>query len=155
MYFVLLNPMVEWLRGQVSFLFQKWNAFSSYKEQMLTEWLAVFHRRWTFDQNFLIKHRKNCECCPQCYSLLPGPYYCYVLRFSIVKKNQQFHDFSWIGGVSVIVFVIAFFIELVFVFVFVFVIVVVFLLVRSCFLIILIKCLKGHNSQRSLFGGVL
>ena len=70
--------MVEWLRGQVSFLFQKWNAFSSYKEQMLTEWLAVFHRRWTFDQNFLIKHRKNCECCPQCYSLLPGPYYCYV-----------------------------------------------------------------------------
>ena len=39
--------------------------------------------------------------------------------------------------------------------VFVFVFVVVFLLVRSCFLIALIKCLKGQKSQRLLFEGVL
>ena len=50
-------------------------------------------------------------------------------------------------NVFVIVFVI--------VFVFVFVFVVVFLLVRSCFLITLIKCLKGQKSQRLLFEGVL
>ena len=39
--------------------------------------------------------------------------------------------------------------------VFVFVFVVVFLLVRSRFLIALIKCLKGQKSQRLLFEGVL
>ena len=33
--------------------------------------------------------------------------------------------------------------------------VIVFLLVRSCFLIALIKCLKGQKSQRLLFEGVL
>ena len=41
------------------------------------------------------------------------------------------------------------------VFVIVFVFAVVFLLVRSCFLITLIKCLKGQKSQRSLFEGIL
>ena len=46
-------------------------------------------------------------------------------------------------------------IVIVFVFVFVFVFVVVFLLVRSCFLIALIKFLKGQKSQRLLFEGVL
>ena len=39
--------------------------------------------------------------------------------------------------------------------VFVFVLVAVFLLVRSCFLIALITCLKGQKYQRSLFEGVL
>ena len=39
---------------------------------------------------------------------------------------------------------------IVIVFVFVFVFVVVFLLARSCFLITLIKCLKGQKSQRNL-----
>jgi len=45
--------------------------------------------------------------------------------------------------------------EIDYVFVFVFVFVIVFLLVRSCPLITLIKCLKGHKSLGSLFEGVL
>ena len=40
-------------------------------------------------------------------------------------------------------------------FVIVIVFVFVFLLVRSCFIITLIKCLKGHKYQRLLFQGVL
>ena len=52
---------------------------------------------------------------------------------------------------SVIVFVIVF----VTFFVFVFAFVIVFLLVRSCPLITLIKCLKGHKSLGLLFEGVL
>ena len=40
--------------------------------------------------------------------------------------------------------------DIVFVIVFVFVFVIVFFLVRSCPLIILIKCLKGHKSLGSL-----
>ena len=43
----------------------------------------------------------------------------------------------------------------VFVFVFVFVFVIVFFLVRSCLLITLIKCLKGHKSLGLLIEGVL
>ena len=43
----------------------------------------------------------------------------------------------------------------VFVNVFVFVFLVVFLLVRSCFLITLIKCPNGQKAQSSLFGGIL
>ena len=50
---------------------------------------------------------------------------------------------------SLNVFVIVFVIVIVLVFV------VVFLLVRSCFLIALIKCLKGQKYQRLLFEGVL
>ena len=45
-------------------------------------------------------------------------------------------------------------IVIVIVFVFVFVIVIVFLFVRSCLLITLITCLKGHKSLRVLFGSV-
>ena len=82
MYFVAKFSWTPWLSDCVD------KCHFYFKNEMLTQWLAVFHRRWTFDQNFLIKHRKNCECCPQCYSLLPGPYYCYVLRFSIVKKKS-------------------------------------------------------------------
>ena len=55
-------------------------------------------------------------------------------------------DFGWRLGLCVFVFVI--------VFVFVFVIVIVFLFVRSCLLITLITCLKGHKSLRVLFGSV-
>ena len=50
---------------------------------------------------------------------------------------------------SLNVFVIIFVIVIVLVFV------IVFLLVRSCFLIALIKCLKGQKSQRLLLEGVL
>ena len=53
-----------------------------------------------------------------------------------------------IWGCSPNVFII------VIVFVFVFVIVIVFLFVRSCLLITLITCLKGHKSLRVLFGSV-
>ena len=49
----------------------------------------------------------------------------------------------WRCSLNVFVFVI--------VFVFVFVFVIVFFLVRSCLLITLIKCLKGHKSIRLLF----
>ena len=51
------------------------------------------------------------------------------------------------GALNVFVFVIAF--------VFVFVFFIVFLLVRSCVLITLIKCLKGPKSQASIVEGVL
>ena len=53
------------------------------------------------------------------------------------------------------VFGIVFITVAVIVFVFVFVFVILFLLVRSCPLITLIKCLKGHKSLGSLFEGVL
>ena len=46
-------------------------------------------------------------------------------------------------------------IVIVFVFVFVFVFVIQFLLVRSCPLITLIKCIKGHKSLGLLLEGVL
>ena len=51
------------------------------------------------------------------------------------------------GIVYVIVFVIAF--------VFVFVFPIVYLLVRTCLLITLIKCLKGHKALGLLFDEVL
>ena len=47
-----------------------------------------------------------------------------------------------------------FIIVIVIVIVFVFVIVIVFLFVRSCLLITLITCLKGHKSLRVLCGSV-
>ena len=55
-----------------------------------------------------------------------------------------------LSGCSPIVTVIV----IVIVFVFVFVIVIVFLFVRSCLLITLITCLKGHKSLRVLFCSV-
>ena len=59
------------------------------------------------------------------------------------------------GSQNVFVFVIVIVIVIVIVFVFVFVIVIVFLFVRSCLLITLITCLKGHKSLGSLFSGAL
>ena len=71
----------------------------------------------------------------------------FVILFLLVWSGQV----SWVAlgrcSLNVFVFVI--------VFVYVFVLVVVFLLVRSCPLITLIKCLKGHKSLGSLFEGVL
>ena len=60
-------------------------------------------------------------------------------------RSQVSRVALWRCSLNVFVFVI------VFVFVFVFVFVIVFLLVRSCPLINLIRCLKGHKSLGSLF----
>ena len=74
---------------------------------------------------------------------------------SVVRNVINFHKGSRVARVtglmdhslrcSLIVFVI----------VIVFVYVMVFLLVRSCLVIILIKCLKGHTSVASFVKGVL
>ena len=63
------------------------------------------------------------------------------------QRSQVSRIALWRCSLNVFVFVI--------VFVFVFVFVIVFLLVRSCLLITLIKCLKGHKSLGSLFEGAL
>ena len=68
------------------------------------------------------------------------------LWYNVSKvKSLKDHSLKVFSNVFVIVVVI----------VIVFVFVVVFLLVRSCFHITMIKCLKGQKSQRSLFKGVL
>ena len=60
-----------------------------------------------------------------------------------MSQRSQFSRIApWRCSLNVFVFVI--------VIVFVFVFVIVFLLVRSCLIITLIKCLKGHKSLRSL-----
>ena len=67
---------------------------------------------------------------------------------TIVNKLTQVSRIAlWWSSLNVFVFVI--------VFVFVLVLVIGFLLVRSCLLTTLIKCLKGHKSLGSLFDGVL
>ena len=58
------------------------------------------------------------------------------------QRSQVSKIALWCSSLNVFVFVI--------VIVFVFVLVIVFLLVRSCLIITLIKCLKGHKSLRSL-----
>ena len=61
----------------------------------------------------------------------------------IYQRSQVSRIALWWSSLNVFVF------DIVFVFVFVFVIV--FFLVRSCVLITLIKCLKGHRSLASLY----
>ena len=56
----------------------------------------------------------------------------------------------WRCSLNVLVFVFVFVFVIVFVFVFAIVFVVVFLLVRLCFLITIIKCIKGHTCLGSL-----
>ena len=89
-----------------------------------------------------------CHCLYLCVCL------CHCLFFGQVMSphhSDQMFKMSQVSGIAlwrcslnVCVFVI------VFVFVFVFVFVIVFFLVRSCLLITLIKCLKGHKSLGSL-----
>ena len=63
------------------------------------------------------------------------------------KRSQVYRIALQRCSLNVFVFVIVFFFVIVFV--------IVFLLVRSCPLITLIKCLKGHKSLGSLFEGAL
>merc|ERR1719239_933826 len=63
------------------------------------------------------------------------------------QRSQVSRIALWWSSLNVVVSV--------FVFVFVFVFIIVFFLVRSCLLITLIKCLKGHKSLGSLLGGAL
>ena len=63
------------------------------------------------------------------------------------QRSQVSRIAPWRYSLNVFVFVT--------VFVFVFVFVIVFLFVRSCLLITLIKCLKGHKSLGSLLEGAL
>ena len=74
----------------------------------------------------------------QCHSLLSGHYDCHDLRFSIVRNVKKKFNFSKIGisGCSVDVFILK-------------------KNLWGCFSITLDKCLKGNNSQRSLFECVL
>ena len=69
----------------------------------------------------------------------------FVGQIMFSHHSDQMSQRSKVSNVFVIVFVI----------VFVFVFVVVFLLVRSCFLITLLKCLKVQKSQILLFEGSL
>ena len=61
------------------------------------------------------------------------------------QRSQVSRVALWWSSLNVFVSVI--------VFVFVFVFVIAFFLVRSCLLITLMKCLKGHRSLGSLFEG--
>ena len=87
-----------------------------------------------------VKHHKNCECCP-CHSLFKGHCECWDCSFqlsemqSVSQRSQVSRIVLW-GCSSIVV---------------VFVFVIVFLLVRSCFLITLIKSVEGHKSLGALF----
>ena len=73
----------------------------------------------------------------QCHSSLSGHNDCHEFRLSIVRIHQCLK-------VTRIVF------EIVVAIVVVFVFAIVFLLLRSCLLIVMNKCLKGHKPRRSL-----
>ena len=78
-----------------------------------------------------ICHR-HCLCLCLCCCLFAGSGHVFSSLWSNVSKVKSLKDWRCSLNVFIIVFV------------FVFVFVVVFLLVRSCFLITLIKCLKGQ-----------
>ena len=69
--------------------------------------------------------------------------YCQVTKI-VMDSGSQFSELLSVSQMSQVT-------RFVFVIVFVFVSVIVFLLVRSCPLITLVKCLKGHKSLGSLF----
>ena len=89
------------------------------------------------------KHCKNCECCPVSLFIVGSLW----LQCCEVLNCQKFHNFCMIALLRCSMVSSKLF--------FVFLVVVVFLLARSCFLITLSGRLKSHNSQRSLFEGVL
>ena len=91
------------------------------------------------------KHRKNCECYPVSLLIVRSQW----LSWSQVLNCLKCKQFHIPCHVSVMVSVF------VFVFVFVTVWVIVIWLVRSCIIITLIICLKGHKSLWSLFECVL
>ena len=111
------------------------------------------HIQWTQANNksswsckkIIYEHGKICECSPVSLFLAWDIFSHHTDQMS--QRSQVSGIALWRCSLNVFVFVI------VFVFVFVFVIVV--LLVRSCPLITLNKCLKGHKSLGSLFEGVL
>ena len=72
-------------------------------------------------------------------------------HFMSSHHSEQMSQRSQVSGVALLRCSLNVF---VFVFVIVFVFVFVFLLVRSCLLITLITCLKGHKSLRVLYGSV-
>merc|ERR1711956_129384 len=90
-----------------------------------------------------------CLCICLCHYLFFGQVMSPHHSDQMSQRSQVSRVALWRCSLNVFVFVI------VIVFVFVFVFVIVFFLVRSCLLITLIKCLKGHKSLGSLFGGVL
>ena len=98
-----------------------------------------------------------CLCHCHCLCLCHCPFLVWSCLLIIIIKCPKGSQVSgialWRCSLNVFVFVFVFVFVLVFVFVIVFVIV--FLLVRSCPLITLIKCLKGHKSLGSLFEGAL
>ena len=98
-----------------------------------------------FRRQIMKKHRKNCECCPVSLLIVRSQW----LSWSQVLNCLKCRKIHTPCHVSVVVSVF------VFVFVFVIVWVVVFWLVRSCIIITLIICPKGHKSLWSLFECVL
>ena len=89
-----------------------------------------------------------CLCICLCHCLFVGQVMSPHYSDQMSQKSQVSLVVIW--GSSLNVFVIVFVIVIVIVFVFV----IVFLLVRSCLLITLITCLKGHKSLRVLYGSV-
>ena len=96
----------------------------------------------------LVKHRKNCKCCPVSLLIVRSQWYTWIQVHNCLKCKQftQVHTPSHVS-VRVHLFV--------FDFVFFIVWVIVFWLVRSCLLINLIRYLKSHKSLGSLFEYVL
>ena len=88
-----------------------------------------------------------CLCICLCHCLFFGQVMSPHHSDQMSQRSQVSRIALWWSSLNVFVSVI--------VFVFVFVFVIVFFLVRSCLLISLIKCLKGHKSLGSLFEGAL
>ena len=88
-----------------------------------------------------------CLCLCLCHCLFLGQVMSHHHSDQTSQRSQNPRIAFWRCSLNVFVFVI--------IIVFVIVFVIVFFLVRSCPLITLIKCLKGHKSLGSLFGGVL
>ena len=95
---------------------------------------------WGFSK--CICHR-HCICLHLCCCLFVGQVMFSHRSDQMSQRPKVSKIALWRCSLNVFVIVI--------VFLFVFVFVVIFLLVRSCFLITLIKCLKGQKSQRLLF----
>ena len=109
--------------------------------------------RWPIeDRSFKVFSKCICHCHCLCLCIC----LCCCLFFGQIMSPHHFDQMSersqvsrialWRWSLNVFVFVI--------VIVFVFVFVIVFLFVRSCLLITLITCLKGHKSLRVLYDSV-
>ena len=147
----MLNTFREHLQRAIFETFDLWNIWLEWWGNMI--WSKVSKAKSLKDCSLKVFPKCNCHCHCLCI--------CICLRRCLFVGQVMFSHRSdqmsqrpkvskialWRCSLNVFVIVI--------VFLFVFVFVVIFLLVRSRFLIALIKCLKGQKPQRLLFEGVL